>query len=481
MTMSSTKDDKPQEKHPTEDANKKDPKVDQRREEERIFGEDIQEHAKYIERSVKTMESRYVARILRTIKGIRSKASDNLLRKAINKHLATDSPSKDRLLSFLDESMDIAEEGGDTVVEVRHKKTDLLEIEIYLHLLVLMHLLDSKRYDKAIACADLLIEKCEVNTKHSLDLLSAKCYYYYSRAYELSDRLRDIRSKLLARLRTCTIRHDEEGQAVLINLLLQNYLHYNLYDQANKLVSKAAFPEAASNNEWARHFFYLGRIRAIELNYSDAYQHLLQVHKFAIVVQLLLGEIPDRSIFRDRCLRRPLLPYFQLTQAVRNGDLARFNVVVDKFKSRFLANKTYTLIIRLRHNVIKTGVRMINISYSSISLEDIAKKLQLDSREDAEYIVAKAIKDGVIDAVINHESGTVESKENVDIYSTNQPQEVFNQRTSFCLQVYNQSVKAMRYPRKTYSDNVESAEGRREREQHDLELAKEMADKDDDF
>lgn len=32
---------------------------------------------------------------------------------------------------------------------------------------------------------------------------------------------------------------------------------------------------------------------------------------------------------------------------------------------------------------------MINISYSSISLEDIAKKLQLDSREDSEYIVAK--------------------------------------------------------------------------------------------
>lgn len=32
---------------------------------------------------------------------------------------------------------------------------------------------------------------------------------------------------------------------------------------------------------------------------------------------------------------------------------------------------------------------MINLSYSRISLTDIAQKLQLDSPEDAEFIVAK--------------------------------------------------------------------------------------------
>ena len=43
----------------------------------------------------------------------------------------------------------------------------------------------------------------------------------------------------------------------------------------------------------------------------------------------------------------------------------------------------------LRHNVIKTGVRMISLSYSRISLADLAGKLHLESAEDAEYIVAK--------------------------------------------------------------------------------------------
>jgi len=79
---------------------------------------------------------------------------------------------------------------------------------------------------------------------------------------------------------------------------------------------------------------------------------------------------------------------FQFT-AVRTGNLPQFNVMLSKFASKFQSEDTYTLIIRLRHNVIKTGVRMINLSYSRISLMDIAQKLALDSPEDAEYIVAK--------------------------------------------------------------------------------------------
>ena len=42
------------------------------------------------------------------------------------------------------------------------------------------------------------------------------------------------------------------GQAVLLNALLRNYLHYNLVDQAQTLSVRAAFPENASNNQFCR-------------------------------------------------------------------------------------------------------------------------------------------------------------------------------------------------------------------------------------
>ena len=62
---------------------------------------------------------------------------------------------------------------------------------------------------------------------------------------------------------------------------------------------------------------------------------------------------------------------------------------MEEYQDHFQADRTYTLIVRLRHNVIKTGIRRISLSYSRISLRDIADKLGLDDALDAEYIVAK--------------------------------------------------------------------------------------------
>lgn len=204
------------------------------------------------------------------------------------------------------------------------------------------------------------------------------------------------------------------------------------------------------------------------------------VQKLAVTVELLLGDIPERQIFRTAPLRRALAPYFQLTQAVRLGNLHRFGEVLENFGPQFRLDHTFTLILRLRHNVIKTAIRSIGSSYSRISPGDIARKLGLDSGVDAEFIVAKAIRDGVIEATLDPENGYMRSKESTDIYCTREPLLAFHQRITFCLDLHNQSVKAMRYPPKSYGKDLESAEERREREQQDLELAKEMAEEDDD-
>ena len=96
----------------------------------------------------------------------------------------------------------------------------------------------------------------------------------------------------------------------------------------------------------------------------------------------------------------------------------------------------------------------MSLSYSKISLDSIAQKLQLDSAVDAEFIVAKAIRDGVIEAHIDHENGFVQTKDLTDVYSTLEPMRTFNQRIKFCLELRNQSVKAMRFPPKKYSEEL---------------------------
>lgn len=463
---------------------------------DKVSFEDMKDQLKQIEKSVLTKEPRYLSRVLRSLLNTRKKLNEKILLKLLTSY--AQSATKVSLLEFFDSAK--AAPSTDDKPTTTTKKTFVQpfpEIDTYIHLLFVIYLIDSKSYEKAISCVDDLVEKLANHNRRTLDPLAAVCYFYYSRCYELVDRLKDIRGFLHSRLRTSTLRHDTDGQVALLNLLMRNYIHYNLYDQADKLASKSSFPESASNNDWARYLYYIGLIKAIQLDYSDAHKNLMNairkaprhvaigfkqhVHRLAVVVQLLLGEIPDRKTFREAILKKTLVPYYQLTQAVRTGNLSLFNQVVEEHKEKFLAEKTYTLIIRLRHNVIKTGVRMISLSYSRISLNDIAQKLCLDSADDAEFIVSKAIRDRVIDAMIDHEQKCLQSKENVDVYSTLEPQQAFHQRISFSLETYNQSVKAMRYPAKSYNKDLESLEEQREREKQDLEYAKEIAEDDDEF
>lgn len=80
--------------------------------------------------------------------------------------------------------------------------------------------------------------------------------------------------------------------------------------------------------QFCRYLYYLGKIRTIQLEYTDAKESLLQAarkapiaalgfrvqcNKWAVLVRLLLGEIPERSIFTQKGMEKALKPYFELT------------------------------------------------------------------------------------------------------------------------------------------------------------------------
>ncbi|KAI9310501.1 proteasome regulatory subunit C-terminal-domain-containing protein [Dichotomocladium elegans] len=430
-----------------------------------------------LERAAETVESRFTTRVLRTLPSIRRRLTSIILAQSISEYYG---PGKNNARSS---SMEVDKET---------KATVLPEVDVYLHLMTLIYLLDQNKLNEGLELANKTVTKMHDLNRRTLDQLAARVYFYHARFYELTGRLAEIRPFQHSALRTATLRRDIETQATLLNLLLRNYFVHNLYDQADKLVSKSTFPENAGNNQAARYAYYLGRIKALQLAYTQAHTYLTQAirkapqnnvtagfqqtaYKFFIVVQLLLGEIPERSLFRQPILKKALQPYLHITQAVRIGDLNKFQEGLAKFDTVFKKDKTYTLILRLRHNVIKTGIRMISLSYSKISLRDICIKLHLDSEEDAEFIVSKAIRDGVIDATLDHNGGFMKSKEIVDIYSTNEPQNAFNSRITFCLNLHNDAVKAMRFPLDAHRKELASAEEARERER---ELAQEIAEGD---
>ena len=67
-------------------------------------------------------------------------------------------------------------------------------------------------------------------------------------------------------------------------------------------------------------------------------------------------------------------------------------------------------------------------------------RLGLESEESAEYIVAKAIRDGVIEATLDHERGYMKSKDVGDVYATREPGDAFHERIQACLTLHDESV-----------------------------------------
>jgi 26S proteasome regulatory subunit N3 len=340
------------------------------------------------------------------------------------------------------------------------------EIEIFLGILIQIYYLDNEIIQKGVVFSGYLAERIHSLNRRTLDSLSARVYFYYSLFCEQMAPLPpspaspvvSLRPTLLSALRTAVLRKDIDVQSTVIVLLLRNYLSTSHISQADLLISHTKFPENASNNQVARYLYYLGRIRAIQLRYTEAHEHLTAATrkapstpsaagfsqtatKLLLVVELLMGDIPDRATFRLASLERALQPYLLLVQAVRVGLLDEFENAIMEHGATFRRDGTYTLILRLRQNVIKTGIRMMSLSYSRISLRDICIRLKLKSEESAEYIVAKAIRDGVIEASLDRERGFMKSKEVGDVYATREPGEAFHDRIRACLALHDESVK----------------------------------------
>lgn len=419
--------------------------------------------------------------MLRSIPSTRRHLSAELLSHLIIETYATPTKTSFALLKSLGDEEGFPRSQADTWAKKKDTQTAaqksqglpkevLPEVDIYIAILLQVYFYDTKNIEAGAEFSQGLVKHLRTLNRRTLDSLAARVYFYYSLFFEETKpfppspnaAVVEIRQTLLDALRTATLRKDQDTQASVTTLLLRNYLSTSHITQADLLIQHSQFPDSAANSQVARYLYYLGRIRAIQLSYSEAHEHLVgatrkaptsykasgfyQIStKLLIVVELLMGDIPDRAIFRQPSLEKSLAPYLQLVQAVSSGDVTGFQKLTENYSSTFRSDSTYTLILRLRQNVIKTGIRMMSLSYARISLRDMCMRLGLDSEESAEYIVAKAIRDGVIEATLDHEHGYMKSKDVGDIYGSQEPFDAYSSRIRACLALHDESVKVSHY------------------------------------
>ena len=355
------------------------------------------------------------------------------------------------------------------------------EVYAFIFMIMLTRLVDEKNFEEALTSVQNLIAFFKENESLTINTLKAKAFYYLSFITEKLNKQDQIINELQEAYRTACIEIDSISQVTLINCIIRYYLNNKNVEMARSFISKTKYIENISTYEDARYLFYIGKIEAIQMNYSDSYTHLSSsfrkapektgqgfknlVNKYLILVQLLMGEIPDiKSLMKSNNVKdfEEFKPYLLLLKIVRHGNLEEFKKGIEIYEFNFKKDGTFNLVQRIRQVVIKAGLRKINLSYSRISIKDITEKLKLENEKEAEYIIAKAIRDGVFLATINHDEGYVQSKEIKDIYSTFEPQKSYQSRILFLNNIFVESQKSMKY-----SSQQEKA--KKEAKDHELE------------
>ena len=313
--------------------------------------EELRSNLDLIVNATETRTQGPILRVLRRTNNVRRRLPNAELARFVEKFVAVDSPVHTDLLAAVNElsttdkdapSIRAATDAAAaTAAEAAAAPAvDLFAplagagphpaVEAYLSNIVINNLLRSNKNDAAAALASKVLNHFAQFNQRNLDVFTSQTISLLSLAHQLLGTLPSLRGFLLKAHRSACLQHNEFGQATIINLLLRNYLSDNLYDQAAKLVAKVNFPEHASANQYARHLYYLGRIQCVQLQYTESYSNLNQAYrkapqntgagfrvavtKLSIIVQLLMGDIPERSLFSEPSTAEAVAPYLELTQ-----------------------------------------------------------------------------------------------------------------------------------------------------------------------
>ncbi|POW12967.1 hypothetical protein PSHT_07899, partial [Puccinia striiformis] len=278
------------------------------------------------------------------------------------------------------------------------------------------------------------------HNRRSLDPLAAKIWFYHSRFAELLQQdgshpglWANLRSSSMSAHRTARLRRDEDSEATLLNLIL--------WEQADRLVSKTEFPDFGKTEasvgaggmvptgQVARWLYYLAIRRAPPAQIAPGFWQT--THKLFVVVELLMGDIPDRTLFRVPVLKKCLQPYFEIVQASKTA--------------------LQTILLAYSRNKLKdrSGMVLSNLHWTGPVVEWSVRKLMTS----IQLVNLKRLS----------------TKESVGVYIP--PLE-----NPFCLKLYNKSIEAMRFPLHQHSKELASAKAARGRER---ELASEILTGDD--
>ncbi|ESW23538.1 hypothetical protein PHAVU_004G055700 [Phaseolus vulgaris] len=120
----------------------------------------------------------------------------------------------------------------------------------------------------------------------------------------------------------------------------------------------------------------------------------------------------------QRNLKNFCQPYVELANTYGNGKVAELETFVKTNAEKFQSDNNLGLVKQVVSSMYKRNIQRLTQTYLTLSLQDIANTVQLNSAKEAEMHVLQMIQDGEIYATINQKDGMVRFLEDPEQYKT---------------------------------------------------------------
>ncbi|XP_010253393.1 PREDICTED: COP9 signalosome complex subunit 3-like isoform X3 [Nelumbo nucifera] len=124
------------------------------------------------------------------------------------------------------------------------------------------------------------------------------------------------------------------------------------------------------------------------------------------------------SSVAQRSLKNFCQPYIDLANSYSSGKISELESCVETNKEKFESDNNLGLVKQVVSSLYKRNIQRLTLTYLTLSLQDIANTVQLNTPKEAEMHVLRMIQDGEIFATINQKDEMVSFHEDPEQYKT---------------------------------------------------------------
>ena len=138
----------------------------------------------------------------------------------------------------------------------------------------------------------------------------------------------------------------------------------------------------------------------------------IEAYKKYVLVKLITGASTNQQLptFTSRSVQQAIkslcgTQYTELLNVFHNSTLSQFDEFLTRHRDHYAHDRNLGLIKQTRHAFICNSIQQLTKTFLTVSLKDLANRVQLQSMDEAEKYLLDMIEHGQIFASINKKDG----------------------------------------------------------------------------